>query len=255
MDEPPRRPERHRLFRLLLRLLPDEFRGDFGRDMDVDFAEQQRDARHLGARAILILWLRTLPSVVRLALVERLGAFRADLHFAFRMMARAPGFTAAAVATLAIGIGATTAVFSTVNATLLRPLPYPDSDQLVDVHTKSLGTWITTGLLSPVEIYALDDAHDVVARAAGYVSPSQDLTVLDTDGTPIQLAGTAVTDGFFDVLGLPMTLGRAFTPEEHARGVKNAPLPAVVLSYDTWKTLYGGDPGERSGDRCRRSRA
>jgi putative ABC transport system permease protein len=238
MAERPRRT----LFSLLLRLLPREFRGDFGRAMEADFAAQERDATRAGEHARLRLWLRTVPSLVRLAFVERRGAFASDLHFSFRMMARAPGFTAAAAATLAIGIGATTAVFSTVNATLLRPLPYPLSDQLVDVHTKSLGAFITTGLLSPVEIYALNDAHDVVARAAGYLSPSQDVTILDNDGRPSQLAGTAVTDGFFEVLGLPMTLGRAFTPEEHARGVKNAPLPAVVLSYDTWKTLYGRDP-------------
>src|SRR5262245_1200019 len=156
---------RHGLFRLLLRVLPAEFRGDFGRDMETDFAEQQRDARRAGARGVLRLWLRTLPALIRLAVVERCRAFAADLRFAVRLMARAPGFAIAAITTLAIGIGATTAVFSTVNATLLRPLPFPDSDQLVDVHTRALDGRITTGLLSPYEIAALNEEHALVTHA------------------------------------------------------------------------------------------
>ncbi|HEX5474135.1 MAG TPA: ADOP family duplicated permease [Vicinamibacterales bacterium] len=241
MQEPPRPGLRHRLFRLMLRLLPAEFRGEFGRDMEADFGEQHRDAAQAGAPAVMGLWLRTLPSLVRLAFVERCRAFAADLHFALRLMARAPGFTVAAVATLAIGIGATTAVFSTVNATLLRPLPFPDSDRLVDVHTRALDGRMTTGLLSPLEITALGEAHDVVARAAGYLEQPAEVTVVRRDGTSVPLIATGVTDGFFDVLGLPMTLGRAFTHDEQTV-VRGRTLPLLILSYGTWKTVLGGDP-------------
>lgn len=229
------------VFRLLLRVLPSEFRGDFARDMEADFADQQRDAGRLGTSAVLRLWLRTLPGLIRLALVERFSAFATDLHFAGRLMSRAPGFAVAAVATLAIGIGATTAVFSTVNATLLRPLPFPDSDQLVDVHTRALDGRITTGLLSPLEITALNEEHAVVARAAGYLSQPQEITLTRPDGTPFAAVATGVTEGFFDVFGLPMAAGRGFTHDEHVRG-QSSVLPSLVVSYETWKTLFDSDP-------------
>ncbi|HEY3886637.1 MAG TPA: ABC transporter permease, partial [Vicinamibacterales bacterium] len=236
-----RPPARRTIFGLLLRLLPREFRGDFGRAMEADFDEQRREANHASRGRVVTLWLRTVPGLVRLALVERCRALAIDLHFAFRMMGRSPGFTIAAVATLAIGIGATTAVFSTVNATLLRPLPFPDSDQLVDVHTRALDGRITTGLLSPLEITALNEDHRLVTRAAGYLAEPTEVTLIPHDGAPIPLVATGVTDGFFDILGLPMTLGRAFTREEHTP-IRGNVLPVVIASYDVWNTLLGGDP-------------
>lgn len=118
---------RRALFRLVLRILPPEFRGEFGREMEADFAAQQREAGRAGTGAVVGLWLRTLPAIVRLALAERSAAFGADLHFAVRLMSRTPGFAVAAVATLAIGIGATTAVFSVVTRRCcgrsLSPIP------------------------------------------------------------------------------------------------------------------------------------
>jgi putative ABC transport system permease protein len=233
---------RHGLFRFLLRVLPPEFRGEFGHDMEADFAQQHRDAHRAGTRAVLVLWIRTLPALLRLALVERCSAFVADLRFAIRLMARAPGFAVAAVATLAIGIGASTAVFSTVNATLLRPLPFPDADRLVDVHTRALDGRMTTGLLSPLEIGALNDEPGVVAHAAGYLVQPQEITLNRPDGTPIAATATGVTEGFFDVFALPMVLGRAFTHSEHTP-IRGNVLPSLVISYQTWKTLFGGDPG------------
>lgn len=236
-----RRATRHHLFRLLLRVLPSEFRGDFGRDMEADFAEQRQDAQRAGRRMVLRLWMRTLPSLIRLAVAERCGAFVADLRFAARLLQRTPGFAVAAVSTLAIGIGATTAVFSTVNATLLRPLPFLDAERLVDVRTRALDGRITTGLLSPLEIAALNDEHGLVEHAAGYYAQPQEITVKREDGTSFAAKATGVTEGFFDVFGLPMTLGRGFTHDEHMP-VRDNILPAVVASYDTWKTLFGADP-------------
>jgi putative ABC transport system permease protein len=235
------RPIRHALFRLLLRILPSEFRGDFARDMEADFGDQQRDARSAGRGAVLRLWLRTLPGLIRLALIEQIRAFVSDLQFAGRLMSRTPGFAIAAVATLAIGIGATTAVFSTVNATLLRPLPFPDSDHLVDVRTRALDGRMTTGLLSPLEITALNDEHRLVARAAGYLSQPAEITLTGPDGTPFAAVATGVTEGFFDVFGLPMAAGRGFTHDEHVR-IQGNSLPSLVVSYETWKTVFDGDP-------------
>jgi putative ABC transport system permease protein len=164
-----------------------------------------------------------------------------DLRYVLRQLRKAPLFFGAAVATLAIGTGATTAIFSTVNATVLRPLPYPHPEQLVDVHTRALNGRLTTGLLSALEITALNEVPDVVAHAAALSPQPLELTVLRADGSSVGMVATGVTDGFFDVIGLPMMLGRAFTPDEHAS--VNGPTPPIVIaSYHAWQTLLNSDP-------------
>ena len=84
-----------------------------------------------------------------------------DLRFALRNLRRTPAFPLAAIATLALGIGATTAIFSTVNAALLRPLPYPDPDDLYALRTTLTDGRVTTGLLAPSEIFRLNDPNAV----------------------------------------------------------------------------------------------
>src|SRR5437588_1808164 len=96
--------------------------------------------------------------------------FVQDLRYAVRKLASAPAFTLAAVATLAIGIGATTAIFSTVNATLLRPLPYARSEDLVALRTRYLDGRVTTGMVAPVEIARLNEAKGSIERAVGFSS-------------------------------------------------------------------------------------
>jgi putative ABC transport system permease protein len=164
-----------------------------------------------------------------------------DLRYVLRQLRKTPLFFCAAVATLAIGTGATTAIFSTVNATLLRPLPFPHPEQLVDVHTRSLTGYVTTGLLSGLEITALNDTPDLVAHAAGLSPKPLDATLMRDDGSPVAIVATGVTDGFFDVVGLPMTMGRPFTHDEHAPG-NGATPPIVIASYRAWQTLLNGDP-------------
>src|SRR3954447_3647108 len=93
-----------------------------------------------------------------------------DLRYALRQLRKAPLFSCVAVATLAIGVGATTAIFSTVTATLLRPLPFPHPEELVDVHTRLVDGRVTTGMLSSVEIEALKRSGTVVVAAAGIQS-------------------------------------------------------------------------------------
>ena len=107
-----------------------------------------------------------------------------DLRFALRHLGKTPGFSLAAILTLALGIGATTAIFSTVNAALLKPLPYPNPDDLYGLRTTLTDGRVTTGLLSPVEVRRLNEANISVARAAGSIQ--QDLTLLREDGAPIE---------------------------------------------------------------------
>jgi putative ABC transport system permease protein len=159
-----------------------------------------------------------------------------DLRFALRHLGKTPGFSLAAILTLALGIGATTAIFSTVNAALLKPLPYPNPDELYGLRTTLTDGRVTTGLLSPVEVRRLNEANISVARAAGSIQ--QDLTLLREDGAPMKTAVYGVSEGFFEMFGLPMTLGTGFTPEQYA---SEGP-PVVVISRRAWRDLFNSDP-------------
>jgi putative ABC transport system permease protein len=176
-----------------------------------------------------------------------------DLRFALRSFRRAPAFPLAAITTLALGIGATTAIFSTLNAVLLKPLPYPEPENLYSIRTTLTDGRITTGLLSNGEISRLVGTTAIL-HAAGM--QEQTLTLLHQDGTPQHVKVYGVTEGFFDVFGLPMTLGgfkhEHFTPPppppqapagaQAPQGPPPAP-PLVVISYRVWQELYRGDPG------------
>ncbi|HYE87436.1 MAG TPA: ADOP family duplicated permease [Vicinamibacterales bacterium] len=163
-----------------------------------------------------------------------------DVRYSVRTLRRSPAFALAAVATLAIGIGATTAIFSTVNATLLRPLPYPNAEQLVDVHTRFVDGRVTTGMVANAEIVALRRLP-MVASAGGVLSFVVDVTLTSNDGTQTALTMRQVTEGFFETLGLPMQHGRAFTKEEF-RPNRSLWSTAVVLSHNAWQRHFGGDP-------------
>jgi len=164
-----------------------------------------------------------------------------DVRYSVRTLGRSPAFTAAAGATLAIGIGATTAIFSTVNATLLRPLPYPHAEQLVDVHTRYVDGRVTTGLVANAEIVSLRRLP-VVVSAGGVLAFPQDATLMADDGTPKAVSIRHVTDGFFETLGLPLQHGRAFTEDEYRPSGGNWATAAVV-SHRAWMQHLNGDPG------------
>lgn len=163
-----------------------------------------------------------------------------DVRYSVRMLVRSPAFTVASVGTLAVGIGATTAIFSTVNATLLRPLPYPAAEQLVDVRSRYVDGRVTTGFLATSEIATLRNLPGV-AGAAGVNFAALDFTWVRDDGTLTAVAIRPITSGFFEVFGLPMTLGRAFTEDEHRRG-PGAMTSAMVISHRTWVRRFGSDP-------------
>jgi putative ABC transport system permease protein len=158
-----------------------------------------------------------------------------DLRFALRALRRAPAFALAAIGTLAIGIAATTAIFTTVNAAILKPLPYPNAGDLYSLRTALTDGRVTTGNLAPVEIVRLNDPALSIARAAGLTA--NDVTLLQNDGTPVKTRAYGVSEGFFDLFGLPMTLG----------GFAQAPPspdtpPTIVVSYRIWQDMFGGAP-------------
>ncbi|MEZ5290178.1 MAG: ABC transporter permease [Vicinamibacterales bacterium] len=171
-----------------------------------------------------------------------LDALAQDLRATGRSLRRTPGFALVAVLTLTIGVGATTALFSTVNATMLRPLPFARPGQLVSVRSRLTTGQITTGLLSPLNLGLLRDPSLPVERAAGFSASPQDLTLVGDDGQATPLLVTGVSEGFFQVLGLPLAIGPGFTPDDHAFIGPDAPVVGV-LSHRAWTTLLGGDPG------------
>ena len=123
-----------------------------------------------------------------------------DLTFSVRSLRRQPGFALAAIATLAVGIGATTAIFSTVNAALLRPLPFPHAEDLFALYTPATDGRFTTGRDSGVELMRLNDPALSVVHAAG--SGRVDTTIVRDDGAAVPAVAYGVTEGFFDLFGL-----------------------------------------------------
>ncbi len=176
-----------------------------------------------------------------------MGTFLQDLRFAVRSLRKSPAFPLAAIATLALGIGATTAIFSTLNAVLLRPLPYPAAEDLYGIRTTLIDGRVTTGMLSNGEVSRLNDPNLSIVHAVGM--QAVDLTLLHQDGTPQGVKVYGVTEGFFELFGLPMTMGGFkhddFVPP--APPPPNAPPqpgvpPLVVISHRVWRDLYNSDP-------------
>src|SRR5262245_28948423 len=168
-----------------------------------------------------------------------MDALLQDARFAFRSLRKSPAFSCAAIATIALGIGATTAIFSAMNAALLRPLPFPQSEDLFTLQTRITTGRPTSGLVAPVELNGLTDANGPIVRAAGSVMTYD--TVLDDSSHAVQISLAGVTEGFFELFNAPMILGRSFAPEEFIRHEQTAAPRVIVLSNRFWRTAFGGN--------------
>ena len=164
-----------------------------------------------------------------------LASIWSDFRYGLRTLRRNPGFTAVAVATLALGIGATTAIFSVVNAVLLQSLPYPDSGRLVEVQEELPQLDFKAGTFSPPDYEDLARENRVFEGIAAYQNRKLELSGVDQ---PEQVTGARISASLFSVLGRGPSLGRAFTAEEET---KRAML--AVLSYGLWQRRFGGVPG------------
>ncbi len=167
-----------------------------------------------------------------LAWLESIGQ---DLVYAARSLRKNPGFTAVAVLTLALGMGANTAIFTAVDRVLLRPLPYAHEERLVALWEDFSFIGFPRNNLSPADFADWKKTNSVFEDMAAVRYRTADLT---TDGPPEMVLGRGVTANFFQVLGISPALGRTFTDEED-----KSESPIVLISSNLWRRRFGGDSG------------
>jgi predicted permease len=157
-----------------------------------------------------------------------------DLRYGWRMLRRSPGFTAVAVLTLAVGIGANAAIFSIINTVLLRPLPFPDSNRIVLLWDTDANRKISRGTVSVAEFLDWRDQNHAFEELSAWRTWFYNLT---GTGEPEQVWGVHASGNFFRLLGVSPILGRDFLPEEEQPGHEQA----AIISYGLWQRRYAGD--------------
>jgi macrolide transport system ATP-binding/permease protein len=160
-----------------------------------------------------------------------------DFRFGRRMLAKNPGFTAAAALTLALGIGANTAIFSLIDALFLKPLPVPHAEQLVRIFAKGPSGHYGAGFSMPEFEQLRAHVTSFSGMAAEDHLPQLNMTTQDGSAA---VSGAFVSGNYFDLLGVQPRLGRAFTPQEDAVPNRNA---VAIISDDLWKVHFNSDPG------------
>jgi len=225
-----------RIYHSLLRLFPFDFRDEYESEMETVFREQREHARkQRGQMGLLRLWWETLSGIFRTAPSEHLSMLRQDTSYALRMLRKNPGYAIVAILTLALGIGASSAIVSVVAAVLLRPLPYQNDAQLMVLHQPAQKVGFDDIGFSVPEI------KDYRQQSASFSSlveyHSMRFTLFSKDDATRVRAGV-VSPGFFGMFGVKPILGRDLTEADDQSGA-----PAVLLlSYEYWKQHCGGDP-------------
>ena len=221
-----------RIYRALLFAYPAEFRHEYGSQM-----EQVFEGR-LKSEPSLRVWLDTIADLAFSAPAEHLHILGADLKYGARMIRKAPAFTLVALLAMALGIGATTAVFSLVNAVLIRSLPYAEPEKLVYVWTpiprlKDLPAEISP---SSPDFYAFQkDSHSF----SDLTMFQQERLTLVSSGGSRKLGAARVAGNFFHTLGATPQLGRAIDSGDDRPGHEHV----AVISDALWRSTFAGDPG------------
>jgi len=166
--------------------------------------------------------------------VNYIEDFFRDIRYGLRVLAKSPGFSAAAVLTLALGIGANIAIFSVVNAVLVRPLPYRDAGRLVMLWSTEPKTgW--RGQASPLDFVTWRHESRSFESLAAFMPDSH---ILTGRGEPVELSGGQISAGFFETLGIAPQLGRTFAPAEYRPGGERVAL----IAHGLWQERFGSDP-------------
>jgi putative ABC transport system permease protein len=230
-------PFSQRLFRALVRVLPFDFRTNYEGQMEGVFREQHREVEERGGLlGALKLWKETIAGILTTAPREHWQILTSDCSYALRMMGKNPGFTAVAVLTLALGIGANTAIFSVVHSVLLRALPYPQGQQLIFIRQQEKNLGIEDWGFSVKEI---EDYRAQNRTLSGLVEYHAMSFTLFGHGDPERVRTGVVSANYFELFGVQPLLGRTFLPDDEKLG---AP-PVLLLSYEYWKSNFGSDPG------------
>jgi putative ABC transport system permease protein len=241
-------------YRLLLLAFPRRTRREVGDEMLRMFEAQLDDARTSG-QSVARLWAHAIADAlwhgtserIAMARLERVSGLREfrrwrwwmhaliqDLRYAVRMLVAQPGASLIALLTLALGIGANTAIFSAVNAVLLRPLPYNDPDRLVMVWEKRATEGVFNNVVAPADYIDWARMNAVFESTAAVWSVTTDLT---GSGEPARLFTGLVSPPFFDVLGIRPALGRSFRSEERMPGQQRV----AMLGHALWQNRFGSD--------------
>lgn len=223
-----------RLYRRLVGLYPGDFRAEFGDEMRLLFKDRSRDER-LGP-----LVLEVLVDTARTAPREHVSMWNQDLRYAWRSMRHNPGFTFVAAGSLALGIGASAAIFSLADALLLRPLPVTRPAEMVAFrNTAAGGGW--GGQFQSVSWLDYRDIRERARTLSGLAASREFDAALSRGGDETLLTmGQLVSGDFFSVLGVEPALGRSFSRAGEAMGNGAA---VVVLSDATWRGSFDADPG------------
>jgi putative ABC transport system permease protein len=170
------------------------------------------------------------------------GTLAQDVRYALRLLRKTPGFTAAAIVTLALGMGANVAIFSLIDGVLLRPLPYPAADRLVSVwewNPPRPGSGQANGprvrsVVAPANLVDYKREARSFTALAGYARVT---AVVTGRGTPDRVLAEDITDGYFEALGVRPAIGRTFAPVDYGEGQHVA-----IISDALWRQRFGGDP-------------
>src|SRR5258708_24114355 len=231
---------------VLLHLFPAEFRRAFGADLLATFDERWRECASWRVALRVIIDLIHSAVAERYAAVQRtraagvrprkgdclMNTLLNDLRFAARLLLRSPGFTALVVIVLAIGIGANSAIFTLVDAAILRPLPFAQPEQLVMLWEHPPG--YAHNSVAPLNFLDWSEQNQVFSDMAAVSGGSRSF---NTAGGTEKIPGQSVTASLFDVLGVKPIAGRTFTRDDAAQKSK-----VVVLSDRFWNSHFARDP-------------
>jgi putative ABC transport system permease protein len=245
------------LYRLLLHVYPRRFRQRYVADMVAFYRERVRGADRSELTRFVGIWLQLVPDLVASALAERfvwlhretdraprvvreyaihreatMSILRQDATYALRAMMRRPAFTAVILGTLALGIGANAAIFTLVNAVLLRPLPFAHSERIVEFEQGD-GYWT----VSEPEFVDYQRGVTALAKLAAYNSNNVTIAIPGTD--PIRSVATRALRDFFETLGVKTEVGRTFATDEFSPSSR---ARVAVISHRMWVQQFAADP-------------
>jgi putative ABC transport system permease protein len=244
----PRRSPSRAIYRALLRLYPREFRARFTSDLEADFAELLQALGTTATwRRVTLDLCRSLPLTHARARAAKkraraiayhggtaMGSLTSDVRHAVRALVKAPVFTAVTVITLALGIGANSAMFSLVNAVLLRPLGYVEAERLMLMYEGFPGSAFAKVGVSPPDFIDLTTLQRSFSGIGAYRTQQYELSGA---GEPEQITGARLSASVFPILGVGAAHGRTFLESEDQPG-----QDVAVLSHALWQRRYGGDP-------------